>query len=290
MKVNGIMPLSNQIVPNSKGRWWKYYDVAFGPVKLERLELYESLFRQNASRPVRDILELGCGTGRWIIALGERGYRMTGVDFDNAALTYAHEKCKKMGLYVRLIERDLASWTPDDLYDAVIAPNNTLKWLFSHDLLRRCITEAALALRPGGIVIFDLSFEEANWRFCDWGSEGELEESEHAWVSKFTGAGVSGEYRCFYGMPNLDKGLIPFIERFVCQDNGEEVVLEDKTRWLLFSAGEFIDWVLETGLLDNIKFYDRKAHSPTEILFSHLENVGGQCLIVCRRKFCAALK
>jgi len=209
---------------------------------------------------------------------------MTGVDVDNAALALAREKCQEMGLHVRLIEDDLASWTPDDSYDAVIAPNNTLKWLPDHDSLRRGIIQAALAMCPGGVAIFDLSFEEANWRFCDWGTEDELEE--HAWVSRFTGVGMPGEYRCFRGMPLLDKGLIPFIERFVCQDNGEEVVLEDKTTWLLFSAGEFAGWVLETGLLDNIKFYDRKARSPTEIPQSSLENVDRQCLIVCRKIPC----
>jgi SAM-dependent methyltransferase len=278
--------LNNQIVPDSRKKRWQYYDLAFGPVRVERLNLYESLFRQNASHSVKDVLELGCGTGRWLTALSKRGYRMTGVDFDDAALDLAREKCKEMGLRVRLIEHDLASWTPDDSYDAVIAPNNTLKWLPNHDLLRSCITQAALALRPGGILVFDLTFEEVNWRFCDWGTENELEE--HAWVSKFTDTGVSGEYRCFCGVPNLDKSLIPFIERFVCRENDEEVVLEEKTTWLLFSAGEFIDYVLETGLLENIKFYNRKGQSPIEIAQSDLENMGGQCLIVCRRKPCIA--
>ena len=79
------MLLNSQIVPNSRKKRWQYYDLAFGPVKTERLDLNESLFSQNASRPVRDILELGCGTGRWLIALAKRGYRMTGVDFDDAA-------------------------------------------------------------------------------------------------------------------------------------------------------------------------------------------------------------
>ncbi|MBM3238658.1 class I SAM-dependent methyltransferase [Candidatus Poribacteria bacterium] len=276
--------LSNQILPDSRKKRWQYYDLAFGPVRVERLELYESLFHQNASRPVRDILELGCGTGRWLTALSKRGYRMTGVDFDDAALNLAREKCKEMGLRVRLIEQDLASWAPDDSYDAVIAPNNALKWLPDHDLLRRCITQAALALRPGSILVLDLTFEEANWRFCDWGTEDELRE--HAWVSKFTDTGVSGEYRCCCGVPNLDKGLILFIERFFCQEHSKEVVLEYKTTWLLFSAGEFTDWVLETGLLENIKFYDRKAHIPIELAQSDLEDVGGQCLMVCRRKSC----
>jgi len=273
--------LLSKIASNSK-KWWQYYDLAFGPIKSERVDLYESLFRQNASCSVKNVLELGCGAGRWLIALGNRGYKMTGIDVDTAALALANEKCKNMGLRMSLIENNLASWKSESSYDTVIAPNNTLKWLPNHDSLRRCLTQTALALRHGGIAIFDLSFEEANWRFCDWGSEDELEE--HAWVSEFIEASMSGEYKCFCGMPNLDKGIIPFIERFICQENGEEVRLENRTTWLLFSAGEFKNWVLETGLLDNVKFFDRKTRNPTEIPLHLLETVDKQCLIVCQRK------
>ena len=262
-------------------RRWQYYDLAFGPVRTHALDLYEALFCQDASRPVRDVLELGCGTGRWLIALGGRGYRMTGVDFDAAALALAREKCRERGVEVRLINQDLASWIPDDSYDAVIAPNNTLKWMPSHDLLRRCLTQAAFALRSGGSAIFDLSVEAANWKSLDWGTEADMEE--HAWVSKFEGPGVSGEYRCFSSVPNLDKAQAPFVERFVCRDHGEEIAFEERTTWLWFSAGELTEWVSETGLLENAKFYNRGTHTPTEVGRTDLEEDFGQYLLVCRR-------
>lgn len=280
------MLLSGISKQNSRKKRWQYYDLAFGSVKAETLDIYESLFCQEASRSIRDVLELGCGTGRFLIAFGKRGYAMSGVDFDTTALALAREKCKEIGLCARLIKHDLDSWTPRDSYDAVISPNNTLKWLPNHDSLQRCITQAFSALRPGGIAIFDLTFEEMNWRSCNWGSEDELEE--HAWVSKFKGVGIFGEYRCFYGMPNLRKGLIPFVERFICHDHSKKVILENRTTWLLFSAREFRDWVLKTRIVDNVKFYDKKAYSPSEIALPNLEKDDRQCLIVCRRTPCIA--
>lgn len=274
--------MTDQSAPDSRRKRWRYYDLAFGAARPERVDLCELLFQQYASCPITHILELGCGTGRWLAALGQRGYVMTGMDFDGVALAMAREKCRGIGLHVNLIKQHLASWTPDCSYDAVIAPNNTLKWLPNHNSLRRCIAQTALALRPGGVLILDLTFAEELWRYCDWGTADHLEK--HAWTSKFESSSVSGEYRCFYGLPNLDKGTIPFIERFVCQDHGEKVILENKTAWLLFSAEEFAAWVLEASLLENVRFYDRGSDVPKEIPQSDLRDMGGQCLLVCQRR------
>ena len=78
-----------------RNRRWRYYDLAFGPATPESLNAYESLFSQVALCPVKDILELGCGTGRYLSGLGERGYTMTGVDADPVALAMAKDKVEK---------------------------------------------------------------------------------------------------------------------------------------------------------------------------------------------------
>lgn len=267
---------------NSGRKRWVFYDLAFGPAPPESLDLYETLFAYESSHSVKDVLELGCGTGRYLTALGKRGYTMTGVDIDNAALTMAKEKCKQIGLRAILLHGNLASWTPQHAYDAVISPNNSLKWLDNHESLRRCMTEMAKAVRPGGIMVFDLTFEMSNWRLVDWGTEKDM--AEHAWISAFTSDEVSGEYRCFAGVPDITKGLAPFIETFVCHDLGEDVAIEERTTWLMFSGREFKDWVLETGLLENVRFYRRGVSTPTEVGQSVLDKWCVQCLITARKR------
>ncbi len=207
---------------------------------------------------------------------------MTGVDFDDAALALAREKCDERKMRVRLLNQNLALWNPDSSYDAVIAPNNVLKWMPDHNSLRRCIAQSALALRQGGIAIFDLTTVPANWKELDWGTEADM--AEHAWVSKFEGTGVSGEYRCFMSVPDVDEVKAPYVERFVCQDHAEQVVLEERTAWLLFTARQLTEWISETGLLGHARFYDRGASIPTEIALTDLEHDWGQRLVVCRRR------
>jgi 2-polyprenyl-3-methyl-5-hydroxy-6-metoxy-1,4-benzoquinol methylase len=45
-----------------------------------------------ADEPARDVLDLGCGTGRLAIALSRRGYRVTGVDPAGPSLDVARGK------------------------------------------------------------------------------------------------------------------------------------------------------------------------------------------------------
>ncbi len=264
-----------------RNRRWRYYDLAFGPAQPDSLNAYESLFSQVALRPVKDILELGCGTGRYLSALGERGYTMTGVDADPVALAMAKDKVEKGGHHADFVHADLASWTPEHAYDAAISPNNSLKWLDSHHSLRECISRIAGAVRPGGIVALDLSFQMSNWRLVDWGTDEDM--AEHAWVSSFRTDDLSGEYLCYMGVPDVENGRAPFIERLCCKDRGEDVKIEDRTTWLMFSGNEFRSWVLETGLLKEAKFYDRMAATPTEVKQSLLDRWLVQCWIVARR-------
>ncbi len=264
-----------------RSRRWRYYDLAFGPATPESLNAYESLFSQVALRPVKDILELGCGTGRYLSGLHNRGYRMTGADVDPVALSIAEGKIEEGEYQASLVHTDLTSWGPEHTYDAIISPNNSLKWLDSHRSLRECISRIAGAVRSGGIIAFDLSFQMSNWRHVDWGTEEDMEE--HAWVSEFTEDDLSGEYRCFMGVPDVINRRAPFIERFRCRDRREDIEIEDRSTWLMFSGNEFRSWILETGLLHEARFYDRMAATPTEVKQSLLDKWLVQCWIVARR-------
>ena len=44
------------------------------------VDLLEGIFRRYAGRPVRDILDVGCGTGNHALRLAAKGYRVLGID------------------------------------------------------------------------------------------------------------------------------------------------------------------------------------------------------------------
>src|SRR2546430_15940224 len=50
--------------------------------------------------PGKTVLEIGCGTGTNAIAFARRGYRVTAVDYVEAAVQRAREKARKAGLQI----------------------------------------------------------------------------------------------------------------------------------------------------------------------------------------------
>lgn len=57
--------------------------------------------------PYGRALDLGCGSGIWAVALAQRGWQVTGVDFVPKALRRAHERAEQAGVEVELLQGDV---------------------------------------------------------------------------------------------------------------------------------------------------------------------------------------
>lgn len=57
--------------------------------------------------PYGRALDLGCGSGIWAVALAQRGWHVTGVDFVPKALRRARERAGQAGVEVQLVEGDV---------------------------------------------------------------------------------------------------------------------------------------------------------------------------------------
>lgn len=59
-----------------------YYDVLYSDKDYgAECDFLESIFGRYCNRPVRTILDLGCGTGGHTFVLAERGYQISGLRF-----------------------------------------------------------------------------------------------------------------------------------------------------------------------------------------------------------------
>ncbi|HET7523712.1 MAG TPA: class I SAM-dependent methyltransferase [Acidimicrobiales bacterium] len=66
-------------------------------------------------------LDVACGEGRNAVWLAGRGWRVTGVDFSDVALSKARRLADDRGTSVDWINADLADWDPpEDAFDLVI--------------------------------------------------------------------------------------------------------------------------------------------------------------------------
>lgn len=76
------------------------------------------------------ILDLGCGTGRHVIPLAEKGYRCYGIDISAEMLRILKKKIKEKKLNIHIAEGDIANLPyKDNSFDMVLCMFHTLEFL-----------------------------------------------------------------------------------------------------------------------------------------------------------------
>jgi SAM-dependent methyltransferase len=118
-----------------------------------------------ADEPARDVLDLGCGTGRLAIALAARGYAVTGVDPAGPSLALARRKAGA----------DAVTWIegstevlPADAFDAAVMTSHVAQFFVSDEDFAVALAGLRRALRRGGRLIFDSRDPAARaWEGCN---------------------------------------------------------------------------------------------------------------------------
>lgn len=98
------------------------------------------------------LVEFGCGSGRLLIPLLERGYQVDGVDSSSAALNHLAAKVggRRRGGVPRLVLGDLTEAALLPCYPAAFAALNTMRYLPSTDAVAAHLRRAAMSVEPGG--------------------------------------------------------------------------------------------------------------------------------------------
>lgn len=115
----------------------------------------EQVFIQYGNGPVREVLDIGCGTGNHALSLAQRGYRVTGVDRSDDMLKVARDKARASGLAVAFHPGDFRDLGLSQTFDAVISMFAVLSYQTRNACVHRALQTARRHLRPGGLFIFD---------------------------------------------------------------------------------------------------------------------------------------
>ena len=155
-------------------------------------EWADYLFRLtlNAPNPVHSILEFGCGTGNITLELAQKGFDMTAVDISESMLTIADEKAERANLdNIRFFKGDMSNFAIGEEFDAVICCCDSINYLKDMKAIENFILCASDALKPGGLLLFDMNTPE-KYRdvvgdntfvynlddvFCVWENQPDLE-------------------------------------------------------------------------------------------------------------------
>jgi SAM-dependent methyltransferase len=102
------------------------------------------------------ILEPATGTGRILIPLLENGFKVDGFDSSADMLTICRTNCEERGLTPNLFEGEMASFSLDMKYDAIIIPAGTFLLLHKREDSIKALKNFYQHLAHGGRLIVDL--------------------------------------------------------------------------------------------------------------------------------------
>ena len=144
------------------GRFAAVYDTLMGDVDYDGWEAYlVSLLEEHGVKPGASVLDCACGTGQISIRLAKRGYQVTGLDVSEAMLEIAQQKARMAGLQVPaqlpFIRQDMRRIALHRPVDAVVCACDGVNYLTSTADFRRFLSAAKGVLRPGGLLLFDMS-------------------------------------------------------------------------------------------------------------------------------------
>ena len=228
-----------------RGYWEHAYQYRLGATSLlamlaGRLIYLSPIHRREADAEVRclpavpagRLLDLGCGSGRWLLTMKALGWDVEGVDFDNKAVNAA----RRTGLNVRLGALDQQNF-PDKSFDAITL-NNVIEHLPDPiSTLREC----RRILKPGGtlVLVTPNSSSFSRWLFKD--SWRGLEPPRHLYIFSHNSIVLAIQQAGF-----SESTVHPFIVTSVIYDSiistitREGSVRASRRNWLVWGLTQFL--------------------------------------------------
>ncbi|MFN8496226.1 MAG: class I SAM-dependent methyltransferase [Anaerolineae bacterium] len=102
------------------------------------------------------VLDVACGVGDLALGLAQRGYAVTAVDLAPAMVSIAREKAAAAEVEAAFEVADMRALPYRDAFDLALCFGDSLNYMLTPADVRKALTAMLRALRPGGLVIFDL--------------------------------------------------------------------------------------------------------------------------------------
>ena len=133
------------------------YDKFMEDVPYEKwAELLTSLLKAYGD-DVKDVIDLGCGTGTLTCLLNDRGFSMMGVDYSADMLSVAMDKSFEAGKDIMYINQDMRELELLEKADAVICVCDSINYLLLDEDILNTFKRVYDNLKTGGLFILDFN-------------------------------------------------------------------------------------------------------------------------------------
>ena len=134
----------------------QYFDMLFRDETPHEVDFFEQAFERIAKRKVHRLLEPGCGSGRLVVAMAQKGYDVTGLDLSDPMLQYVRRRLRRKHLTASTVNGDMTDMRLGQKYDAAFCTFNTFRHLLTERAAESHLRSVADHLHSGGIYILGL--------------------------------------------------------------------------------------------------------------------------------------
>jgi SAM-dependent methyltransferase len=126
-------------------------------------DLIRRVFQEFSDHPVRQILDLGSGTGNHAIPLAQQGYQVVGVERSENMLAHARAKAARCPADHRAVfqQGDIRNIELGRQFDAALILFAVLGYQQENADVMAALRTARRHLRPGGLLVFDVWYGPA---------------------------------------------------------------------------------------------------------------------------------
>lgn len=119
-------------------------------------DFYCGLIKRYAPKNTRRVLSIGSGTINHERFLTKKGFFIDGIERSAEMILLARKKIKKEGIKnIRIIKKDMRSFTFSHKYDAALSMFNVVSYCKNLNEMEKVIRSVSKSLRQNGIFIFD---------------------------------------------------------------------------------------------------------------------------------------
>lgn len=174
----------------NKSDWEKIYKEK-GDLRFAVLPKIRRVTRVFKEKGYKNILDLGCGTGKHSIFLAKRGFSVYATDISLSGIKIAKNKAESQGLNIHFKQHDMKSIPFDEnFFDAVICT-----WTIYHGMLKsikQTISEVHRVLKQDGMFVTDfLSVDDSTFgigkeieKNTFIGEKGDEQDIPHHYVTR----------------------------------------------------------------------------------------------------------
>lgn len=137
-------------------RYAKYYDLIYQDKDYEKeCDFIEEIFRSVSARPVKSVLDGGCGSGGHAIPLAARGYEVTGIDKSEIMIQHAKVKAERSDLRIDFCVEDLQEFNLNKQFDACILMFSVIDYITETEDIIKALKNIKRHLKQDSLLVLD---------------------------------------------------------------------------------------------------------------------------------------